>query len=341
MSTPTSHASGSARESLVGWGLAAGLGVVLFAGATGAFVAALWLVMKLVDDTTIQLVAAFVFGLAYSLAIVATIVAAFAALRLTSPQKALGLPEGSIRAIIAITLILVFVIMSIYLVERVYTDNLSTDEANNAATQLLATVGTLVAAVSAFYFGTGAVKAGAEVATRVATATEAALPAASTKGSALVEDRYVLDGFVNPRGLETRWYFDYGTDTGYGSTSRIGRLAPTDAETLVRSEPLAVEHGSHFRLVAFNETGMSYGDDATVTDKRPGSVDVPNVVGKSQTEATQQIEAAKLVAEVTLKDTSDSADVGNVIDQDPEADASVAPGSTVTLTGGQAEPPPP
>jgi hypothetical protein len=99
------------------------------------------------------LLAAGVIGLLLALAVVAVF---FQALAITDKNEALGLPRGSVRAVIALALILVFAIMSVY----VYSVE---DLANKAdiAKQLVTTLSTLVVAVAAFYFGSKSVEAAA------------------------------------------------------------------------------------------------------------------------------------------------------------------------------------
>src|SRR6266540_6305215 len=170
-----------------GWLITAAVGFAVFAASAAVLVGALWVINAYVDDKELRLIATFVVGLAFVLSIIAGIVAAFHALELTSPKSAFGLPEGSIRAIIALVLVLIFVVMGIYLVEAVFLEPNASDAARNAATQILATVGTLVAAVAAFYFGTAAVTAGTRAATAaVETVRGPARPSAITKGSKAV-----------------------------------------------------------------------------------------------------------------------------------------------------------
>lgn len=90
----------------------------------------------------------------------------FHGLSLSDKTEALGLPRGSVRAIIALALILIFALMSIYLYSSVNTT--SQQAGQDLAKQLITTVSTLVVAVSAFYFGASSVQAATEsvVATR-------------------------------------------------------------------------------------------------------------------------------------------------------------------------------
>jgi hypothetical protein len=120
------------------------------------------------------------------------VAAGFAHLQLTDAKQALGLPEGSIRSMIALMLIMVFIIFGIYIFQRTATGietgpvTMTIEELSNAknlsfvekgddgkykvwlrsdlteagarlATQLLTTVGTLVVAVAGFYFGSSSV----------------------------------------------------------------------------------------------------------------------------------------------------------------------------------------
>lgn len=84
----------------------------------------------------------------------------FNTLKLADPKQALGLPVGSIRAMIALMLILIWVILSVY----IFSGTLPLDSSKNAdsirlAQQLYTTMSTLVVAIAAFYFGSSSVKA--------------------------------------------------------------------------------------------------------------------------------------------------------------------------------------
>lgn len=255
---------------LKNWFLTAGAGVILFVATAAVLIGAVWAVNEVDVNPEIQLATVFIFGLAFLLTIISGIVAAFSALRLTSPKSALGLPEGSIRAIIALVLVLIFIVMAIYLIEAVFLEDDPGPEARNAATQLLATVGTLVAAVAAFYFGTGAVTTGAAAATAAAASAQAGPggPVAITKGSTPVQGGYELVGVVNPRGRDTKYYFEYGASDAYGNTTPVVSAGAGDAEQEVRSAPiLDVEKGWHLRLVALSDAGTSYGADSEVGGK--------------------------------------------------------------------------
>ena len=64
-------------------------------------------------------------------------------------------------------------------------------------------------------------------------------------------------------------------------------------------------------------------------DDEGGTVTVPNVVGRSQAEATRILEDAGLRVQVTQRDSPDAVD--QVSDQDPDANQVVSRGATVTI----------
>lgn len=139
-------------------------------------------------------------GIGGLLILLSFVVAVFAALNLSQRLHSLGLPEGSVRAVIALSLILIFAIQAVFLYGNLDTTRTSkgiTQEQVNAippeqivaiqarevdgetvfdvsrriekneasvdfAKQILTTVSTLVVAVAGFYFGTRAVAAARE-----------------------------------------------------------------------------------------------------------------------------------------------------------------------------------
>ena len=108
----------------------------------------------------------------------------FSGLSMGDRNQALGLPEGSVRAIIALSLIIIFVIMAVFMFQGIgpsfielkngtqywnetsfinitapaYIPREPTQEQINIAQNIMTTVGTLVVALAGFYFGTRAVQ---------------------------------------------------------------------------------------------------------------------------------------------------------------------------------------
>src|SRR5665213_2294069 len=79
-----------------------------------------------------------------------------------------------------------------------------------------------------------------------------------------------LNGSVDPNGLGTNYYFEYGTSSKYGS---VTPLAPAGAafaslRVAVPVSGLASATTYHFRLVAQNATGITPGSDRTFTTAR-------------------------------------------------------------------------
>ena len=74
-----------------------------------------------------------------------------------------------------------------------------------------------------------------------------------------------LNGSLDPNGLPTTAYFQYGTTTSYGSTTPTGNFG-TSAQTIgFNVTDLAANTPYHYRIVASNSSGTSNGDDATFT----------------------------------------------------------------------------
>jgi len=132
-------------------------------------------------STEISMVLAIILGSAGLLTVLAVVAVIFTFLKIQDKTQALGLPEGSVRAIIAICLIILFVIMSIFLFrsigttvrridgpywngsafipvnETAYIPIEPSEDQISIANNLVTTVGTLVVALAGFYFGTRAV----------------------------------------------------------------------------------------------------------------------------------------------------------------------------------------
>jgi hypothetical protein len=77
-----------------------------------------------------------------------------------------------------------------------------------------------------------------------------------------------LNGTVNPNGMSATYYFEYGLTSTYGSSSSVMNTGPGNNRVPVNTiitipDPLATYH---FRLVAVNTAGTSYGQDRTFTN---------------------------------------------------------------------------
>ncbi len=106
-------------------------------------------------------------------------------------------------------------------------------------------------------------------------------PLVSTGGaSAVTRGEALLSGAIDPQGWETGYRFEYGTTTAYGSSwpSVNVSLGAFQGAQPVSVTVLNLQPGTtyHYRLVASNPGGMSYGPDMTfTTEEYPVSVIQP------------------------------------------------------------------
>ena len=108
-------------------------------------------------------------------------------------------------------------------------------------------------------------------------------PAATTlAASAITSSSATLNGMVNPNGLATTYYFEYGTTTGYGTpTTTVSAGSGTDNVTVnANISGLTAGILIHFRLVAINSDGTTYGSDMAFT---PGGATVSTTAATSIT----------------------------------------------------------
>jgi hypothetical protein len=113
------------------------------------------------DNQTIALPLLLITGVVIYLGALAALVVVFRRQGLANRNYALGLPDGSIRAIIALSLILLFAILAIFLYigqGGFGTTTLPTLAQTDIAKQLVTTLSTLVVAIASFYFGSTTVR---------------------------------------------------------------------------------------------------------------------------------------------------------------------------------------
>jgi hypothetical protein len=94
----------------------------------------------------------------------------------------------------------------------------------------------------------------------------AAQPSVTTGGaSALAPDSATVAGSVNPNGLVTTWYFQYGKTKSYGSRTTAQDAGSGSKRVRVTSTltGLANKTTYHYRLVATNSRGTTVGADKT------------------------------------------------------------------------------
>ena len=88
---------------------------------------------------------------------------------------------------------------------------------------------------------------------------------ATAAASSVTANSAVMNGTVNPNGASTSAYFQYGTTTSYGSTAQsiTGITTTQNLQTTVTG--LAPSTIYHYRIVASNSGGTSYGSDMSFT----------------------------------------------------------------------------
>jgi hypothetical protein len=115
------------------------------------------------------LIVAAVIGL---LGAIAFVVVAFSMYGLIDGAEPLGLPAGSVRALIALLILIIFSTMTVFFVGVLKDPNVNA-AAQDLAKQVLTVLGTLLTAISSFYFGSQSATAAA---TKVAAAGNAGNP---------------------------------------------------------------------------------------------------------------------------------------------------------------------
>jgi fibronectin type III domain protein len=79
-----------------------------------------------------------------------------------------------------------------------------------------------------------------------------------------------LNGTVDPHGLTTTVYFQYGTTISYGLTTAIqSKTGDTYQDVVANISGLTASTTYHFRIVATNSAGTTYGADRTFTTLGP------------------------------------------------------------------------
>jgi len=93
--------------------------------------------------------------------------------------------------------------------------------------------------------------------------------AVTLSGKPITASSAILYGTVNPNGLGTTYYFEYGTTAGYGSSTATESAGSGTNEIAVNAavQGLTSKDTYHFRIVANNNAGTSFGDDKTFSSK--------------------------------------------------------------------------
>jgi len=94
------------------------------------------------------------------------------------------------------------------------------------------------------------------------------VPSATTGvATSVTSNSATLNGTVNPNGDSTTYYFEYGTTTSYGTTttSMSAGSGTTDVSVNADISSLSSNTSYHYRIVATNSAGTTYGSDKSFT----------------------------------------------------------------------------
>jgi outer membrane protein assembly factor BamB len=116
------------------------------------------------------------------------------------------------------------------------------------------------------YNGGGATSGNSNV-INVTTLSATGAPVVITNPATLVASfSATLNGLVDPHGLSTSVYFQYGPTTSYGSTTPAQTKSGNTYQSVSANiMGLAASSTYHFRIVATNSSGTRYGSDSTFT----------------------------------------------------------------------------
>jgi subtilisin family serine protease len=133
--------------------------------------------------------------------------------------------------------------------------------------------------------------------------TLSAPPVTSTESATDIgAGRAVLHGFVDPRGTQTSYYFEYGLTSSYGTKAPVPGTPEENYASLSGALPnasesvgwaiseLSPETTYHYRIVASNSAGTAYGGDKTVTTKAPGPP--ATITGTNTSPTVKAVEAS-------------------------------------------------
>ncbi|MHC5077132.1 MAG: CFI-box-CTERM domain-containing protein, partial [Planctomycetota bacterium] len=81
--------------------------------------------------------------------------------------------------------------------------------------------------------------------------------------SSVTSNSATMNGTVNPNNASTNYYFEYGTDISYGSTTESKDAGSGISAVSVNADIIGLDANTnyHFRIVATNSAGTSYGED--------------------------------------------------------------------------------
>ena len=91
--------------------------------------------------------------------------------------------------------------------------------------------------------------------------------AISEASTGVIVDGAMLHGTLNSEESNTRYRFEYGTSTSYGMSTQTGYIDLEEANIKVSQAINQLKGGTtyHYRIIAINQAGRTYGEDKTFT----------------------------------------------------------------------------
>ncbi len=114
------------------------------------------------------------------------------------------------------------------------------------------------------------------------------------KASELTPNGATLNASFDPNHEATKYHFEWGLDTSYGTETPVAEVPASASGKMTVSAPLAGLGGYtayHFRVVAENSLGVSYGNDLVVRTAPPEPPEVSGSSASAVTDATAQLSA--------------------------------------------------
>jgi hypothetical protein len=149
-----------------------------------------------------------------------------------------------------------------------------------------------------------------------------------------------LNGSLDPDNLSTSYYFQWGLTTGYGNTAPTGPpgesvgSAPGDKDVSAGLTGLDAKTTYHYRIVAMNATGKTFGDDRTFSTHEPVkdlSTTAPSEVGPETAVLNGSLDPDDIGTHYYFEWGRTNA-YGNITPTLPGSDAGSAPGSKTVST---------
>ncbi|NTW25446.1 MAG: fibronectin type III domain-containing protein [Lentimicrobium sp.] len=135
-----------------------------------------------------------------------------------------------------------------------------------------------------FWFTSEYVKAGGSLkGTKIASFKFGNDPAVVTlPATAVTASSATINATVNPNGLATTCYFEWGTSASYGNSTAVNSIGAGTSIVAVSENLTSLTAGQpyHYRIVATNSDGTSYGGDITFT---PGAATVTTTAASAVT----------------------------------------------------------